>query len=443
MADKTTLRLATTLVIFLFVSTAPAPRGIAAEPAGRAESGIEERVRSENWNNARDFSDATDDLVHQLRFRTRAWNQFSFGSTVQVMTMINNESRKIFTPDTPFRWDELIVEQLYLDCKFAERWSIRFGRQNLTKGEGFIFFDGGPLDGSRTQYFNALDIAVDLGESKLEVIGISDPRTDEYMPVYNDRNRPLIEWNETAVGVYVTNKAIEKTSFDGYSFYKTETNDVRGPGNSAYQPDRRLLTLGTRVASEFGTGWSAAGEFAWQWGWQQPDTLINALGGYLYARKVFGASYRPAVTFGYVGMSGDDPATLGTNEGWDPLFSRWPKWSEMYIYSQVPERGAAYWTNLGMWQAEFTVSPLKRLGLRATYYWMDAFRPFPGDATIFGRGKHRGDMVQFRGDFTLPLGFKGHVLYERLLPGDFYVGGDDAWFFRVEVTYSFKHSTTF
>jgi hypothetical protein len=52
-------------------------------------------------------------------------------------------------------------------------------------------------------------------------------------------------------------------------------------------------------------------------------------------------------------------------------------------------------------------------------------------------------MVQLRGDFTLPLGFKGHVLYERLLPGDFYVGGDDAWFFRVEVTYSFKHSTTF
>jgi len=34
------------------------------------------------------------------------------------------------------------------------------------------------------------------------------------------------------------------------------------------------------------------------------------------------------------------------------LYSRWPKWSELYIYSQVPEKGVAYWTNLNMWQAE-------------------------------------------------------------------------------------------
>ncbi len=37
-------------------------------------------------------------------------------------------------------------------------------------------------------------------------------------------------------------------------------------------------------------------------------------------------------------MSGDDPST-DDNEGWDPLFSRWPKWSELYIYSLATEGG--------------------------------------------------------------------------------------------------------
>ena len=44
----------------------------------------------------------------------------------------------------------------------------------------------------------------------------------------------------------------------------------------------------------------------------------------------------------YVGLSGNDPSRPNVIGNWDPLFSRWPQWSELAIYSQVPENGVAY-----------------------------------------------------------------------------------------------------
>jgi hypothetical protein len=43
-------------------------------------------------------------------------------------------------------------------------------------------------------------------------------------------------------------------------------------------------------------------------------------------------------------------------------------------------------------------------------------------------------------DFRLHTSLKGHVQYERLVPGDFYKGTDPAYFFRVEFIYTFLKS---
>ncbi len=185
-------------------------------------------------------------------------------------------------------------------------------------------------------------------------------------------------------------------------------------------------------------------EAAWEFGQEKPkpgvaggDKDIAAWGGYAYAKKTFPLSWKPSLQVGWIGMSGDDPTTT-KNEGWDPLFSRWPKWSELYIYTQVSEKGVAYWTNLSMWQAEVLASPTKYLSLRGTYYYMGAFEPFAGNPKVYGKGTKRGDMVQARADVTFSKALKGHVLYEYLKPGDFYVGRDSAYFLRFELIYSFK-----
>jgi hypothetical protein len=442
MRAATRIRTPSVCILILLATlpaSAPASRAADDPPAGnRVEVGFEERLRSENWDNPNDFSDDDTDTVHQLRFRTKLWSRFTFGPRIELMAMLNNESKKIFTPDTPFKWDEVVFESLYLDVKTGGGWSTRIGRQNLMRGDGFLVFDGNPLDGSRTAYFNALDATHAFGKSKIEFIGVSDPHRDLYLPVFNDKEKPLIEWNEQALGAYYTGKEIEKTAIEAYYFYKTETGDTRQPDNPARQPDRRFHTLGGRFAREIGKSWSVGAELAVQSGTQDPDASIRAWAGTALVRRVFDVAAKPSFSLAWIGMSGDDPST-GSNEAWDPLFSRWPKWSELYIFTLAGEKGAAYWTNLGMWQAEALASPWKPLSLRATYYKMSAFHPFPGSATTFGAGKDRGDLFELRADVTAGKHWKGHILGERLAPGDFYAGTDPAWFFRVEVIYTFKH----
>jgi hypothetical protein len=164
---------------------------------------------------------------------------------------------------------------------------------------------------------------------------------------------------------------------------------------------------------------------------------IRAWGGQAKLMQTFKAAYEPSLTVGWVGLSGDDPATPA-KEGWDPLFSRWPKWSELYIYSHVPEAGVATWSNLHMWEATVQAKPHAKLGLRASLFWMQAFQPVSGHGPIFASGLGRGRLAEFRADFTFSEQWQGHVLYERLDPGTFYTGPEAGRFFRVEAIYTLR-----
>ncbi len=198
-----------------------------------------------------------------------------------------------------------------------------------------------------------------------------------------------------------------------------------------------MQTLGGRADRKLGRGFALTAEFAGQWGSADPDRAIRAWGGYARVKKVFAHAIKPSLSLAVIGLSGDDPQT-GADENWDPLFSRWPSWSELYIYSLSKEKGTAYWTNEKMFQAEFVAAPWKPVNLRATYYRMGAFHAYPGDPTVFAAGRHRGDLLEFRADVRAGRSWKGHVLYEWMAPGDYYASDDPAHFFRVEVIYTLK-----
>jgi len=434
-----------TLTLLSLATLAGAAGAGSVPPAHRLEFGVEERVRTENWDNSTDFSVRTADARHQWRFRTRAWARWNAGANTELAFGLADEDRKIVTPHSPLTWDETVIETFYLDHRFTDGASVRVGRQNLTRGDGFILADGSPLDGSRVAYFNAVDLGWTSGKSRLDLLVISDPNHDEYLPRIHDKAKPLVEWDENAVGLYWTDAGRPRCTFDAYYFYKTETGDTRPATKPERQDDRWFHTLGGRVARDLPRDWSVKAELAGQAGVQRPGADILAWSAQASVKKSFAGAAKPSILIGWTGLSGDDPATAA-NEGWDPLFSRYPKWSELYIYSLGSERGPSYWTNLSMGQAEVRLTPVKPLELRATYYRMaaframGAFRPFPVKPQLFGGGTLRGDLFAARADYRLNDHWRGHVVGEYLAPGDFYAGGDYGWFFRAEVLCTFQRS---
>ena len=413
------------------------------------ELGFEERVRSEDWDNIIDHRSATDDFRTQYRFRTRVWTSLKFGNRLEVAAGLNNENRTITEPEIPYNGREVIFETLYADVRLTPQWSFRLGRQNLMRGEGFVIFDGNALDGSRTAYFNALNVTRSFGSSRLELLAISNPRTDQYLPRINEASKAtelqrLTEWDERAVGAYFTSTLSPRTNLEAYYFHKIESDDYRPASHPQYQPDRRLDAVGARVVQPLGYGLTVAAEAAWEQG-RQDETPgsgtgsrgLRAWGGYARIKKEFSSPGKPSLSLAYIGMSGDDPSTK-VIEGWDPLFSRWPRWSELYIYTYAPETGVAYWTNTGMWEAELRLSPVKPVTLRATYYRMAAYENWETRGALYGPGTTRGDLVQLRADIALGPSWKGHVLWEHLTPGSFYSGRDSGHFLRFEVIYTAK-----
>lgn len=420
----------------------------AQEPPPVLEFGFQERVRSESWDNLVDHRSAAPDFKTQYRFRTRAWAVVPLGEALTFAAGLVNENRKVARPDVAFNGREVIFETLYLDWRPSPAWALRVGRQTLMRGDGFVLMDGGALDGSRTGYVNALDLAWTRGNATLEFLALSNPFQDRYLPRLNGTDNPkerqlLNERDEAALAVYGTWKR-GPHDLQAYAFHKTERRDSRATTDPSFVPDRRVETLGLRLAEVIGKGLAATGEFALQGGRQlgrpgtsEAPTSIRAWGGQAQLTQTFETSFRPEVTFGWVGLSGDDPATPA-KEGWDPLFSRWPKWSELYVYSQVPEAGVATWSNLRMWEATVRAKPHAKVGLRASLFWMRAFQPVQGHGPVFAAGLGRGRLMAVRGDVKLSERWQGHVLYERLDPGTFYSGGDAGRFFRVEAIYTWR-----
>jgi hypothetical protein len=246
---------------------------LAQEAAPGFEVGFQERVRSEAWDNLVDHRAATADFKTQYRFRTRAWAVVPLGEDLTFVAGLVNENRKVARPDVAFNGREVIFETLYLDWRMGPAWSLRAGRQTLMRGDGFVLMDGGALDGSRTGYVNALDLAWTGGNFKVEFLAISDPFKDHYLPRLNETDNPkerqlLNERDEAALALYLTWRR-GGHDVQAYAFHKTERRDSRALTDPQFVPDRRVETLGARLAEDLGKGLTATGELAFQSGRQQ------------------------------------------------------------------------------------------------------------------------------------------------------------------------------
>jgi hypothetical protein len=405
--------------------------------------GYDQRFRNEIWTNIQDQNANTKDDRKRNTFRQRLWVSIPLGTdSIQFYARFLNQFTKTSTPSIPLNWDEVIFDNLYLNFKkvFVPGLSMKVGRQDISFGEGFIMMDGSGCDGPRTGYFNAVDITYSRKGSKVDLIGILNPRQDRFLPILHDQHKYLNEWDEQAIVLYYRERNFEKTDLDFYYFLKKEIHDYRTPDNYQFQPDRHVNTVGTRIVHRFEKGFTATGELTLQRGWQHPDTRIKAWSAYGYLKKQFDIKRKPYILGGYWALSGDDPSSSKTYEGWDPLFARWPKHGGMYPWSQVLEKGIGYWTNIKMVQLEAGFTPWKPLTLKSVLYLNNAFHPYtPGKPSIFSTGTHRGVIPEFLAFYKFSNSITGEFRYEILAPGNFYTGHATGQFFRFEFNYSFRH----
>jgi hypothetical protein len=267
---------------------------------------------------------------------------------------------------------------------------------------------------------------------------LKNPEWDHYLPVANCLYKPLVEYEETGAGLYYTDDSFAGRRIEAYYLFKNEKDE------KDVLPESDIHTMGARVSGKHAERLEYAAEFAIQAG-DRGGKLRKATGGYARAAWSFPIPFDPSVRGGVIYLSGDDPAT-GDYEGWNPLYSRWPKWSDLYIYTLAAhENGAAYWDNLMAPNLGVSIKPAGWITLDAAVYFMMAPEDDPDSAPgvssldpIFGDGDYRGTLSNIRLTWSAEKYFSGHLQWERFAPGDYYFGGADAAdFLRCEFNFRY------
>jgi len=423
--------------------------------------GFRERVRHTYMNNNMDFNEGSDDQQGFFRVRTNLWGQYDFSNRLSVKLMVTNEFRKytiVRERDSAkeFTLDEIIIDNLFFKYTTSGEnpVTITVGRQNLIYGEGFIMLEGGPWDGSRAIFNDAIKVSYKKGSTTFDFLGISNPAVDEnFTPFsFTEANKHYLglpkdaegrQWlndgRENALAIYITHKAAKGASLEGYYFFKTEDPDFAIPTFPTLTKDqlekRYIHTFGWRAVYPVSKNTRLRVESATQLG-SQAGNKIGAYGGYANLDFTVCQKRKGVLSPGINILSGDDPSTADI-EGWNPIFSRWPKWSELYIYSQTIEnidgaRKVAYWTNTLQPNLKFVMNLLPKVNMTLWYHHLQALQ-----ASGPGEGKTRGNEIQLWLKVNLMKGLTGHFLYDYFMPGDFYPAPrTNATFMRFELMYT-------
>lgn len=440
------------------------------EPALDLDLGFDTRIRQVTMQNVTDFNSREEASwkldTNFFRVRHRIWSNLAFRGGFDLYARFTTEWRKYFDSDVrsdaadPYRFNyygpektEIILDNLYLSVDELPLVpvSLRVGRQDLVRGEGFVLFDGGPMDGSRSIYQNAILIGL-AGEKvrmpgyQIDLFAIRNLARDHYV-LSSDGERPLREKDETAFGSYLKRKeSFLSGSSESYYIYRSETN-----GNAQSPPDTRIHTLGQRLTGKLPYEFDFTAEGAYQFGslndYQSREKLADAsgYGGYLNLKRSFFMMLRPTLSGGFALYSGDDPKSE-SYEGWNPVFARWPNWSELYIYSLIPEQGrVAYWTNLSLFHGGISCQLNNSLTFAYTFMRLQALEAAPETTgNNYDYGKHRGNLNIWKFAAKLSDSISSHFLVEYFSPGDFYadpvdgvsgsaIDKDGAYFVRWEL----------
>lgn len=411
------------LALLLAAILAAVPAAAQDAPEPKLKLIFVERFRFEAWDNAVSLDDTAGDASAYTRNRTTLGLSWKPAKDLEILGKVTNEFRVYLAPkDRAFNAHEIIVDNLYVKWTIPGRlpFTITAGRQDMNFGEGFVIADGTPRDGSRSYYFNALRLDADLARGhRLTAFAHATEATDRTLPVIHSLPQTLAEQPEKALALYYSG-TFGRTTVDAYAVRKTTE------ANEAWPVPTRTETFGARTVVPLAKPLALTAEAALQTG---------AYGG--AGRSAAGAIAHldcdlagtlPLLKSAVVGgilLSGDDPATARM-EGWDPIFSRWPKWSESYIYTLTNESRPSYWSNLTSLYGSIALDLGSRSDGLVMFQRMGAVEPRPG-AFPGGPGLTRGTLLKGRLNYKISKYLLGRVIWEHFTPGSFYFTGASSY----------------
>ena len=444
---------------------------LAMAPAGAEEKkdvwswGADLRLRWEYLDNATTLNEDLPGAERSFaRYRGRLWGQVAPNDSFEAYARLMWEGRYYAQPDEVLVGGRNILDTSYVGGLMFDNLyvkanriggtplTLKLGRQDIFLGNGWLVADGTPLDGSRTFYFDAARAtwpAESIGTT-FELIYLNqNSDTDRFPYTLNDTIEDQTEQDEQGVILYARNKSLLKdTDLDGFFIYKGD--DPAQPllrVNNGFDPfpsptrDGETYALGGRIDSKLSPNWSVRAEAAVEWGNRFGQDLqglgFNGRGTYHLGDPLANRFH-----LGYEYLSGDDPDTRDV-EAFDPLWGRWPQWSELYQPYTFPisSRGrfdsrTGEATNLQRVNLGWGMKPHPTTEVTLDYHALFANENTLGGLPGFSKnGSFRGHLFTGWVKTKLDKHIAGHLVAEYLNPGDYYDDSrdQDAWYLRAEV----------
>lgn len=430
-------------------ASAPAPQtdwtDALKKPAPWISWGADERMRIEYANNNITLNE--NGAGHEqdyFRYRSRLWTSITPCAEFTFNARLIWEGRYYMNPQPP-KWNNGQAEFDNLNFKLnlvPLATTVTVGRQDIVNlGDGWLVLDGTPADGSTTLYFDAVRSTTNLKDiqTTVDVIAINQYASpDHWMPSLGDTDRLLIENNERGAILWIANKSIKNLEIDPYFIYKHDQavlSLAKGGDNAD------IYTFGTRLVETFNANLAAHFEAAGQFG-DKNGTALGALGVKSFLDYNFNDAMKNELRFNFEYLSGD-PRRGNNNEdkAFDPLWGRYPQFSELIANTDKNETRGGNTTNLLRFGPSYMVRPTAAAEIQLDYNALFANQNTLADA---GRGFSEGG--NFRGHlFSAIFRYKfnshlaGHLWGEYLIPGNYYdeAHRDNAMFLRAEVVLTF------
>ena len=426
--------------------------------------GADLRVRNEYFDNALTLNPHNPlHLQDYFRIRSRIWASVTPWQDLSFNVRLANESREWLKPagyttfvgHSGLDLRDGIFDNLNVQWRnvLSQPATVTVGRQDIFLGDGWLVGDGTPFDGSWTYFLDSARITYDFKEqhTSVDLIGIiQDARDNGWLETLNaNQYLPESEQNEKGAILWVANKSLKAANLDGYFMFK-QANAANGIAAKFHPQNADLYTLGGRVTGQPAPHWKYSVEGAYQFGDKQDPSIrfpevsdafrnVSAFGANTRATYLFNDPLNNQIAVSYEFLSGDDPNSK-TDESFDNLWGRWPRWSEIGLYSYAAETQIGNEANLHRFGPTWSLTPAKNLDFNASYFALFADQTVAtrGSSTLFTQtGNFRGHFLQAVLKYKFSKHLSAHIWGELEFPGDYYVYRQMWSFARAEVMLTF------